>query len=127
MVYGKMKASAWKKKIKTACLGIQTYREEFDPLISTLADILENRDKVYDQFVASGGNAVIRHTNKAGRTNLAKNPLLVAWMELNSQALIYWRDLGLTPSGYRKLTEDGKITPKERKLSLFDAISKAVE
>jgi hypothetical protein len=27
-------------------------------------------------------------------------------MELNAQALAYWRDLGLTPAGLRKLNAD---------------------
>ena len=35
-----------------------------------------------------------------------KNPVLVMEMELNTQALSYWRDLGLTPSGLKKLNAD---------------------
>lgn len=123
-----MKASQWKKKIKTACLNVGTYKKEFDAVIQTLADILENRDKTYDQFISSGGNAVITHTNKAGRTNFVKNPLMVAWMEMNIQRLSYWRDLGLTPSGLKKLSDDGSVVSKTTtKLTLYDAISKRVE
>lgn len=123
-----MKSSGWKKKIKEACIGVGTYRKEFEPIINTLADILENRDRVYEQFLSSGGNAVIKHTNKGGRTNLVKNPLLVSWAELNTQALTFWRDLGLTPSGYRKLSDEGKVASgNTNRLSIYDVISKAVE
>lgn len=44
------------------------------------------------------------YTNKAGATNLTKNPLLVLWDDLNKSALAYWRELGLTPSSYKKIT-----------------------
>ena len=69
-------------------------------------------------------NAVITHTNKAKQTNLTKNPLLVAMMELNAQALSYWRDLGLTPSGYKKLNADVVKDPGEGKFE--ELLSKLV-
>ena len=39
-----MKKTAWKKRIKEACIKAGTYREFFDYTIETLADILEKRD-----------------------------------------------------------------------------------
>jgi len=100
-----MTREEWKEQITGSCRTVGTYRPEFDPVIDTLAGILEKRDKTEDQFQRSGGNAVVTHTNKGGNANLAKNPLLVVIGELNAQALAYWRDLGLTPSGLRKLNE----------------------
>ena len=38
---------------------------------------------------------------------MTKNPLLVLWDELNKTALAYWRELGLTPSAYKKITGEG--------------------
>ena len=38
-------------------------------------------------------------------TNTVKNPKLVIWMDLNTQALAYWKELGLTPSGLKRLKE----------------------
>ena len=35
-----------------------------------------------------------------------KNPMLVLELDLNAQALAYWRDLGLTPAGLKKLNAD---------------------
>ena len=36
---------------------------------------------------------------------MAKNPLLVSWGDMNTSALSYWRDLGLTPAGLKKIDE----------------------
>ena len=52
---------------------------------------------------SEGAEPVREYTNKAGATNLTKNPLLILWDDLNKSALAYWRDLGLTPSSYKKL------------------------
>ena len=119
-----MNREEWKNRIISACNDAGTYREFFTDCIDTLASIMEARDKVQEQFEGSGGNAVITHTNKAKQTNLTKNPLLVAMMELNAQALSYWRDLGLTPSGYKKLNADVVKDPGEGKFE--ELLSKLV-
>lgn len=68
---------------------------------------MEIRDKTLEQFYTIGkGNAVVNHTNKGGATNLAKNPFLVMVNDLDTKALAYWRDLGLTPAGLKKLNAD---------------------
>ena len=115
----KMKAKEWKNKIKSACENVGTYREDFDATISTLADILETRDNAYSDFINSGANATIEFTNTKGETNLVKNPKLTIVMDLNTQALSYWRDLGLTPSGLKKMGESIKV---EKKSSLTEIL-----
>ena len=122
-----MEAKKWKSKIKAACESMGTYRKEYEPTILALADILESRDKVYRQFVSSGANPVISYTNKGGATNLTKNPLMVSWLDLNAQALVYWRELGLTPAGYKKLSDDGKVRMKQEKRTLGDTISQMID
>ena len=82
------------------------------PVIETLASTLEQRDKTYSEFIESGGKAALPYTNKNGSTNLSKNPLLVLWDDLNKSALVYWRDLGLTPSGLKKI-DDGALQKKK--------------
>ena len=81
--------------------------------VETLAAILEQRDKTCKEFKESGGKSVIEYTNKGGSTNMTKNPLLVLWDDLNKSALAYWRELGMTPSSYKKMTGDapGKGKP----------------
>lgn len=111
MALQNMSRQQWAEKIKGNAVAVGTYREEFDPVIETLAALLEKRDKAEEQFEKSGGNAVVVHTNKSGASNLVKNPLLVVIGELNAQALAYWRDLGLTPSGLKKLNAEVIVKP----------------
>lgn len=46
---------------------------------------------------------------------MTKNPLLVMWDEQNKTALAYWRELGLTPSSYKKLTGEGAKKESKQK------------
>lgn len=101
-----MEKKEWVRKINAACRKAGTYQPQFRYVIETLAQIMEDRDKVHDQYVASGSHPTITHTNKAKETNIVKNPMLVMECELNAQALAYWRDLGLTPAGLKKLNAD---------------------
>ena len=96
----------WESKIKGICEAAGTYRPFFDEIISQLAQILEIRDNALADFKSSGNSPVIVHVNKGGHSNMVKNPALVVINECNQQALAYWRDLGLTPSGYKKLNGD---------------------
>lgn len=107
-----MRKAEWKKKIIEQCQSVGTYRDAFLPVIDTLAGILEQRDKTHAELTSSGGKSVILYTNKAGAENMTKNPLLVLWDDLNKSALAYWRDLGLTPAGLRKLDEKSMQKPK---------------
>lgn len=107
-----MESEAWKVRIRQAAKDAGTYQPFFEDIIETLAGIMENRDRAEAQFKATGGNAVISHTNKGGNTNLVKNPLLVMVNDLNAAALAYWRDLGLTPKGFQAMQRNG-LQPKE--------------
>jgi phage terminase small subunit len=115
-----MTQRAWKSKIKKACEEAGTYRPYFDHVIATLADILSKRDKAQEQFEKSGGNAIIKHTNKSGATNLEQNPALRMINDLNRDALQYWRDLGLTPAGLKKINE--KAMQKQKASALTEAL-----
>lgn len=108
----------WKRKIKQACEEAGTYQPFFDNVINTLASIMEIRDATVEQYAASGGNPVVAHTNKGGHTNIVKNPALAIINEQNQQALAYWRDLGLTPAGFKRL--DG--TAVEKKEASFEEV-----
>lgn len=100
-----MHKDEWKLKISDACKDAGTYRPYFDSVIDTLAGIMEMRDNAQDKFNASGGQTIVKHTNKGGATNIVKNPALVVLMDCNAQALAYWRDLGLTPAGLKRINE----------------------
>ena len=109
-----MDQKQWKTKIKSATKKAGTYQPFFDAVIDTLAGILAKRDAAQDLFDRSGGNVIVTHTNKGGATNLELNPALRVVNDLNRDALSYWRDLGLTPAGLKKIDE---AAMKPRKVS----------
>ena len=74
---------------------------------------MERRDAAEKQYKEDGKRPVIQHTNKGGATNWVKNPMLVIMNECDQQALAYWRDLGLTPSGFKKLGNEMISIKKE--------------
>ena len=115
-----MKKAGWKKKIKAACEMAGTYQDCFSNIIESLAEILEKRDEAGEQYRQTKCRPVITHTNKAGATNLVKNPTLILWKDMNDSALSYWRELGLTPSSYRKMA--GEIPQKEKPSGLAAAL-----
>lgn len=112
-----MRKRSWKAKIRTACKDAGTYRPYFESVIDTLAGIMEQRDKAEEYYQASGAEPVVMQTNKAGAKNLVKNPILVMVTDFNTQALSYWRDLGLTPAGLKKINDESM---KKKAASLGD-------
>ena len=119
-----MKKSDWKEQIKLQTQAAGTYRTEFEPTIDALAEILEQRDWAYEQYINEGSQVVVVHVQDRGASNTKKNPLLQVWMDLNTQALAYWRDLGLTPSGLKKINE--KLMDKPKKSALAEAMKSLV-
>lgn len=101
-----MNKSEWVERIKCSCKQANTYAEWCDDVIESLATILELRDAAKEQYDRLGAQPIVKYTNKGGNTNPTKNPALILWNDLNSSALAYWRELGLTPSGFKKLTGD---------------------
>lgn len=119
-----MKKKEWTEIIEKQMAALGIVSENYVPVVDALADILEQRDKTKAEFIKSGGKSVIEHTNQGGSTNMTKNPLLVLWDDLNKSALAYWRELGLTPSSYKKMTGDA---PKKEKVTGIAAALKEIE
>lgn len=116
----------WKTKIRAATKKAGTYQPFFDAVIDTLAGILARRDDAEKLFETSGGNILVKHTNKGGATNIEQNPALRLINDLNRDALAYWRDLGLTPAGFKKLI-DGAITTESEASALEKALNGIAE
>lgn len=110
----------WSARITASCQDAGTYRTWFDDIIATLADILARRDEARMLFEESGGNIIVNHTNKAGATNQEQNPILRMVNDLNRDALAYWRDLGLTPAGLKRIDE--KSMKQRKKSPLGEAL-----
>lgn len=113
----------WAKRITEACKAAGTYRDYFTDVIETLADILARRDAAQTYFKKSGGCILIEHTNRAGQTNMEQNPALRMVNDLNRDALSYWRDLGLTPAGLKRINDAALAEPAEAD-PLADALGK---
>lgn len=116
-----MDKQSWKKEIENACKEVGTYKPCFDSVIDTLAKILEDRDEADKQYIENGSQPTIIHVNKAKESNITKNPILVMRNELNAQALAFWRELGLTPSGLKKIN-DMAISNSKKQSSLEKAL-----
>lgn len=115
-----MTATKWRNQIRKACENAGTYRPPFDSVIDALSKILEQRDATYKAYIDGGAKPILEYTNSAGATNSSKNPALILWNDLNTTALAYWRDLGLTPAGLKKINESA-MKPV-RKSSLAEAL-----
>lgn len=108
-----MDEKGYRRKIVADMKTVGTYRKEYDKTIEILAKTYVDMDRAREQFQESGGNIVVKHTNKNGSTNLAKNPYYLSIEGLRSDILIYNRELGLTPAGLKKINgESGKTNKK---------------
>lgn len=112
-----MTKGRWKKEIIEQTKAVGMYKDAFLPAIQTLAEILEQRDRAMKQYVDSGSEVLIKKVSDRGSVNFVKNPLLQIWDDLNKSALAYWRDLGLTPAGLKRIDEKSMKTQKKNGLA----------
>lgn len=85
---------------------IGTYDNAFKLSIGILDKLLSDYYKARDEWEGQGSLLVVEHTNKNGQTNIVKNPLYQSMEKLRMDILTYLRELGLTPSGLKKLKQD---------------------
>ena len=104
MTFKPKKAAVYKARIIKDLKALGTYRPELDMVIETLAMIYEQRDKNLAKWEELDNFApVCEYTNKAGATNLSKHPCYLNNLQYHEQILKYTKELGLTPSGAKKL------------------------
>ena len=118
--------SKWKRKITKICEEVGTMRPAFVPLIELLAQIMEQREITYKQYLAEGGKPVVTRVSDRGAENLAKNPLLRTWQDLNDQAITVMRELGLTPKGLNQL-EALSLQPQDSFTQYVNNLEKELE
>ena len=103
------------RKIRTACRNVGTYREEFETIISRLAELYERRDKMKAEFEEGGAKIMVTLVNKQGAVYTAKNPILVE-LDRNDKAILELeKELGLTPKALQKMdsSASGKTQQQE--------------
>ena len=120
-----MTAAKWRAKIKQQCEEMKTFQTSFNSAIDTLAKVLEQRDAALDQLKREGSILIIEKVSDRGAVNSGINPLVRLIDTLNNTALSYWRELGLTPSSFRKMT--GTTAPAEEKKSGLAAALASIE
>ena len=118
-----MTAKAWKADIIKQTKAVGTYQAAFLPAINATADLLAQRDQIYQQYEDEGSQAmVIRELDRGGK-NRVENPLLKTWRELQAQALKHWQELGLTPASLKRINE-AAIKSSEKKSALGEVLAK---
>lgn len=98
-----MTAKKWKDRLTKQLIIDGSLIASFETTLTILCEVLEERDHVYKAYLEDGQRPTIIFTTDRGAENPKPNPLLRQWQELNTTALQYLRDLGLTPAGLRKL------------------------
>lgn len=113
------------KEIKRKMRAVGTYHVSFSYTIEALAKVLVDYQTTVETFEKTGGNIVIKHTNKNGSTNIVKNPLYLALEKLRDDIISYSRELGLTPAGLKRINDKGNEPAKKSKLaSVLDELGK---
>ena len=115
----------YKSAVLRCMKSVGTYKPEFARTAERIASMYVKRDEIEAEFAEKGGQIVIEYTNKNGATNLIKNPLWVALNDINSDLLLYERELGLTPAGLKKLNDAAmKQAPKNALSAALEALAK---
>lgn len=104
-------------KIRRQMKKIGTYKPEYESAMRILAEALRDYDCAKEQFEEGGGVYMVEYTNKAGATNYVKNPLYVVMDDLRKNIITYCRELGLTPTGFKKI--GGSDEPENDELMHF--------
>ena len=84
---------------------LELYSSHFDRAITTLSRIILDYDDAVEAFENSQEERLMPHTNKAGATNLSKNPRYAVIESLRRDMLDYLRELGLTPAALKRIRE----------------------
>lgn len=108
-------------KVIIDCMkAIGTYDNAFVLSINLLDKLFTDYYKARKQWEDEGSKLVIEYTNKNNQTNVVKNPLYQSLEKLRMDILTYLRELGLTPSGLKKLKQDS--FNDENKVSKLDEL-----
>ena len=95
----------YRGKIREACQGVETYREEFEPLIYRLADLYVRLEEVRKAWRKDGSQFYVTQVNKGGSEYYVKHPLLKEMDDTAEMVLELEKELGLTPQAIRKINE----------------------
>lgn len=96
----------YRKDIVKKMKAVDTYNKSFDHIIDVYSNLLLEYNRVTEKFVADGRDFVVKYTNKSGATNYVKSPEYLIIEKLRTDIISYSRELGLSPSGLKKIKDD---------------------
>lgn len=88
-----------------------TYNQAFEPIIKTLARVQTELARAEKDWRGNGGHFVAEYTNKSGATNVVKDPYYAVVESLRAQVVDISAQLGLTPTGQRRVLGNAKAPP----------------
>lgn len=94
------------RRIRKSCETLGTYKPEFDPVITRLAEFILRKADAETLFRKSGGHIIIEQTNKSGAKYLTRNPFLSEIDAVNKSILDLEKELGLTPAALKKIHDE---------------------
>lgn len=103
---------------------IGTYRPQFDSNIKTYSEMKYELEILTEEFYKNGCKRTEKYTNKAGATNIRKTAEYLALEKLRDDINKRENELGLTPSGLKKINDEMKKNDK-KKSKLTEALSKS--
>ena len=92
-------------KIREACKGVGSYREEFEELIGRLASLYVRANLARDRWRAEGSEFYVTQVNKGGNEYYIKHPLLTEIDNTEKNILMLEKELGLTPAAIKRINE----------------------
>ena len=90
-------------KIREACKGVGTYREEFEGPIQRLAEFYCRASMAKDQWIEQGKPLLIEQVNKGGNPYFVRHPLLQEIDNCSAMITQLEKELGLTPAAINKI------------------------
>lgn len=118
-----MEFSKVKKDLIKKMKSVGTYDKSFNEIIELTAQILVDLEKAKENFAKSGYQIVVTHTNKNGSKNLVKNPFYLSIEKLRDDSIVYLRELGLTPTGLKKIKNVIDTEPQQNNSVLESILS----
>ena len=110
-----------KDEIVKCMEGVGTYDDSFLISISILDKLMSDYEMARKEWEEDGCRMVIEYTNKNNQTNTVKNPLYQSMEKLRMDILSYLKELGLTPSGLKKLRHSS-FAEDEKKISKVEEV-----
>lgn len=87
---------------------IGTYRPQFDANIRTYSEMKFELEELTKEFYENGCQRTEEYTNKSGATNIRKTADYLALEKLRDDINKRENELGLTPSGLKKINDEMK-------------------